>query len=59
MRGRATLAIVVSSDDMIDASMTETVMSARRGPSISAVCGAAPLKATPRLRRWGRSRRQA
>jgi hypothetical protein len=36
---------------MIDASMTETVMSARRGPSISAACAAAPLNATPRLRR--------
>src|SRR5258707_3377390 len=58
MRGRATLAIVVSSDDMIDASMTETVMNARRGPSISAGCGEALLNATPCLRRGARPQRQ-
>jgi len=44
------LAIVLSSDCMNDASMTETVMSARRGPSILAACGAALLNATPNLR---------
>ena len=52
MRGSATLAIVVSSDCMIDAIMTETVMSARRGPSILSVCEAALLNVTPCLRRW-------
>ena len=52
MRGSATLAIVVSSDDMIDANMTETVMSARRSPSILSVCEAALFKVTPLLRRW-------
>ena len=51
MRGSATLAIVVSSEDMIDANMTETVMSARRSPSILSVCEAALLKVTPLLRR--------
>src|SRR5277367_541607 len=56
MRGSATLAIVVSSADMIDASMTETVMSVRRAVSISAVCSAALLNATPFRRSWVFSR---
>src|ERR1700722_7234837 len=52
MRGSATLAIVVSSADMTDASMTETVMSVRRAPSTSAVGATALLNATPcRLKR--------
>src|ERR1700721_1289222 len=58
MRGSATLAIVVSSADMIDASMTDTVMSARRGPSISAIRGAALLNVTPYLWTWVRWRRR-
>ena len=57
MRGRATLAIVVSSDDMMDANMTETVMSARRGPSIWFVRAAALLNVTPCLRRREGSQR--
>src|ERR1700749_5011009 len=55
MRGSATLAIVVSSADMIDASMSETVMSVRRPTSISSVCGGL-LNATPYPRSWVRLR---
>jgi hypothetical protein len=37
---------------MTDANMTETVMSARRGPSIWFVRAAALLNVTPCLRKW-------